>query len=68
MFLADVYRVSAYMAKKDGVTVTDDCMMCERLGFKIKLVECGRNNIKLTSPDDKKLAEAIMNSRKEIYI
>lgn len=64
VFLADVYRVSAYMAKKDGDVVTDDCMLCERLGFKIKLVECGRNNIKLTSPDDLALAEAIMNSRK----
>lgn len=63
VFSADVYRVCAYMAKKDGASVTDDCMLCERLGFKIKLVECGRNNIKLTSPDDLLLAEAIISAR-----
>lgn len=65
VFLADVYRVGAYMAKKDKAAVTDDCMLCERLGFSVKMVESGRNNIKLTSPDDLPLAEAIIASRKE---
>lgn len=64
VFSADVYRVASYMAKKDGATVTDDCMLCERLGFEVKLVECGRNNIKLTNPDDRLLAEAIIMQRK----
>lgn len=64
VFSADVYRVSAYMAKKDKASVTDDCMLCERLGFKVKLVECGRSNIKLTCPEDLLLAEAIIASRK----
>ncbi len=64
VFSADVYRVSAYMAKKDGASVTDDCMLCERLGFDVKLVECGRNNIKLTSHDDLLFAEAVLSLRK----
>lgn len=59
-FEADVYRVAAYMAMRDGAQVTDDCMLCERLGFKVMMVECGRNNIKLTSPDDLRLCEALL--------
>lgn len=65
VFLNDVYRVSAYMAKKDDAQVTDDCMLCERLGFEIKLVECGRENIKLTNPDDLMLCEAIISYREK---
>ena len=64
VFMCDIYRVSAYMAKQDSVAVTDDCMMCERLGFDIKLVECGRENLKLTSPEDLGLCEAILTYRK----
>ncbi|MBQ4066455.1 MAG: 2-C-methyl-D-erythritol 4-phosphate cytidylyltransferase [Clostridia bacterium] len=65
VFLNDVYRAAAYMAKKDGAVVTDDCMLCERLGFDIKLVECGRENIKLTGPDDLMLCEAIVSFREK---
>lgn len=63
VFLANMYRAAAYMAKKDGVSVTDDCMMAERLGFKIKLVECGSQNLKITYPEDIEIAEAILKSR-----
>lgn len=63
VFQANIYRAAAYMAKKDGVSVTDDCMMAERLGFKIKLVECGSQNLKITFPEDIEIAEAILKSR-----
>ena len=63
VFQNDVYRVSAYMAKRDEAAVTDDCMLCERLGFEVRLCECGRENIKLTNPDDLMLAEAIISYR-----
>lgn len=63
VFQNDVYRVSAYMAKRDEAAVTDDCMLCERLGFEVQLCECGRENIKLTNPDDLMLAEAIISYR-----
>ncbi|MCI8471509.1 MAG: 2-C-methyl-D-erythritol 4-phosphate cytidylyltransferase [Clostridiales bacterium] len=61
VFHCDVYRVAAYMAKKEKVTATDDSMLCERLGFSVKLVECGSDNIKLTHPQDLLRAEAILN-------
>lgn len=65
VFQNDVYRVAAYMAKRDEEVVTDDCMLCENLGFEIKLCECGRENIKLTNPDDLLLAEAIISYREK---
>ncbi len=61
VFHCDVYRVAAYMAKKEKVAATDDSMLCERLGFSVKLVDCGSDNIKLTHPQDLLRAEAILN-------
>lgn len=63
VFNTDLYRACAYSAKKNGLSVTDDCMLVEHYGFKIKLVDCGRNNLKITTKDDIILAEAILNSR-----
>ena len=65
VFETDLYRVSAYMAVRDGATATDDCMLAERLGFDVKLVECGSMNLKLTLPEDKDIFEAIIRSREQ---
>lgn len=65
VFLADMYRVAAYTADKEGFEATDDCMLCERLGFKIMPVDCGNENIKLTSHDDLYRAEEILRRRGE---
>ena len=62
-FLGNLYRAAAYMAKKDGATVTDDASMAERLGFEVALVDCGSQNLKITFPEDVILAEAIIKSR-----
>ena len=64
VFHCDVYRVAAYMAKKEKVVATDDSMLCERLGFRVKLVECGPENMKLTHPEDLQRANAILKMRK----
>lgn len=61
-----MYRAAIYMAKKDGAVVTDDCMMAERLGFKIRLVDIGRENIKITSPEDIYIAEGILRGREDV--
>lgn len=65
VFMADIYRAALYTAEKDGVRATDDSMLAERLGFKVKLVECGNENIKLTTPNDIYIAEAILRARQE---
>ena len=41
----------------------DDCAAVERLGVKVKLVDCGRENIKITYPVDAAIAEAILARR-----
>lgn len=63
IFKTDIYRASAYIAQKNGFEVTDDCMLAENIGFKIKLVDCGYANLKITTPDDFYLAEAILKIR-----
>lgn len=57
------YMVSAYKAKQDGYIATDDCMLAEYAGFKVKLVDTGSDNIKITVKDDIKRAEAILSIR-----
>ena len=45
-----------------------DCkdFVVENIDFKaIRLVECGRENIKLTTPDDLAFAKAILSARKD---
>ena len=65
IFMADMYRAATYMAEKDKVDATDDCALCERLGFKVKLVDCGKTNMKITYPEDIVIAEAILKYREE---
>ncbi len=66
VFMANMYRAAIYMAKKDGASVTDDCMMAERLGFKVSLVDIGGENIKITNPEDIYIAEGILKKREEM--
>lgn len=65
VFDIDVYKKCASAAEKDGVFVTDDCMMAERMGYKIKLCDCGQNNIKLTTREDLALAEFLLSQREK---
>lgn len=44
--------------------VTDDSMLVERLGYKIKMVLGSYENIKVTTPEDLILVEAILKKRK----
>ena len=67
VFQSDIYRACAYTALNESLSVTDDCMLVEHFGFKIKLVDCGRNNIKITTQDDIVLAEAILKARNNSY-
>lgn len=65
VFMANMYRAAVYMAEKENVRVTDDSMLVERIGFKVKMVECGSENLKITVPMDVKIAEAILRAREE---
>lgn len=65
IFMADMYRAASYMGEKDNIEATDDCALCERLGFKVKLVDVGKTNMKITYPEDIIIAEAILKYREE---
>ena len=64
-FKADVYRCASYMAVKDGFEGTDDVSLAEHLGFKVKLVDCGTENIKLTYPEDEERMKQILALRRQ---
>lgn len=63
VFKADIYRAASYTAEKAGFLGTDDCSLCERAGFGVKLIEGDRNNIKITYKDDIAVAETLLKLR-----
>ena len=65
VFKREIYEIALKKAEDDGLIVTDDNSLVENLVCNIKLVECGRNNIKITTPDDIPLALAILKAREE---
>ena len=64
VFYANLYRAAIYTVKEDDFSATDDAMLAERIGFKVKLVDIGRDNIKITYPCDIAIAEAILKERR----
>lgn len=47
--------------KQEKLLVTDDSMLVEKLGFKVKMLEGSYDNIKITTPEDLYIAESILN-------
>ena len=47
---------------RNGLPVTDDSELVERLGLAVKVVPGNTTNIKITTPEDLILAESIYNS------
>ena len=43
---------------------TDDAMLIEKMGIPVKMVMGANQNIKVTSPEDLKIAEAIIKGRR----
>lgn len=48
-------------AEADGFTARDDAELLERLGIPVRIVEGSFENIKITTPEDLRLAEYILN-------
>lgn len=46
-----------------GIESTDDCMLVENIGHKVKITEGSYENIKLTTPEDMLLGEMILKRR-----
>ena len=51
-------------AEADSIeTATDECSLVERLGVAIRIVEGSVRNIKITMPEDLKIAEALLDQK-----
>ncbi len=53
-------------AVADGAELTDDCAAVERIGMKVSLTVGSYENIKLTTPSDLAVAQAILERRGEL--
>jgi 2-C-methyl-D-erythritol 4-phosphate cytidylyltransferase len=62
-FPVDRLREAHGRATALGWTVTDDASLFERLGWPVRVLESSRSNIKLTTPIDLRLAEAVLAGR-----
>jgi len=62
-FNAHLLRQAYEQANKDDYLGTDDASLVERLGVSVKIVEGSYENIKVTTPEDLIIAEALMNSK-----
>ncbi len=64
IFDAQLLRAALQSAFEAGVTLTDDCSAVERLGKVVSLIPGLEENIKITTPLDMILAEAIWERKR----
>ncbi|MFN7740789.1 MAG: 2-C-methyl-D-erythritol 4-phosphate cytidylyltransferase [Cyanobacteriota bacterium] len=62
-FAVDRLRQAHAKAEAGGWTVTDDAALYERLGWPVQVLEAPPSNIKVTTPFDLTVAEAVLKSR-----
>ena len=63
VFQANILKAALQSALFSGETVTDDCGAVERLGKQVWLAAGDEGNIKITTPTDLAVAEAILRQR-----
>lgn len=59
-FRADAYKRAHEAAARDGVEATDDAALVERIGVPVHVVEGDPCNLKITTPHDVRVAEALL--------
>jgi 2-C-methyl-D-erythritol 4-phosphate cytidylyltransferase len=59
-FRAELIRNAHRKARKENFTGTDDCMLVERLGYPVYIIEGNDMNIKITTPTDLMIAGAML--------
>lgn len=65
VFQADILKAALQALRNSGDTATDDCAAVERLGKEVYLTDGNPENIKITTPVDLAVAEAILRRRGE---
>ncbi|MDO4974501.1 MAG: 2-C-methyl-D-erythritol 4-phosphate cytidylyltransferase [Eubacteriales bacterium] len=66
VFRADLIKGALTEAMKRGLPITDDCSAMELMGVKTHTVEGDEDNIKLTTPRDMVVAEAILRENRGV--
>lgn len=64
VFRTEIIKAALTNAVKNAPQVTDDCSAAEAIGAKITLTQGSEENLKITTPLDLELAEAILRRRK----
>ena len=64
IFAVDLLRRAYEAVKQNDLVITDEVSAVERLGHKVLLVPNEQINLKITFPDDLKLAEMILTGRR----
>ena len=64
-FDRDLIQAALLKARKDNISLTDDCMAVEQLGMKVHLTTGSNQNIKITTPSDLWIADGILQGRKK---
>ena len=65
VFQTDLLKAALQSALESGAEITDDCSAVERLGKTVYLTEGDEANLKITTPTDLILAEALLRAREE---
>jgi 2-C-methyl-D-erythritol 4-phosphate cytidylyltransferase len=65
VFEASLIRAALHQALEEGAALTDDCSAVERLGMTVCLTAGSDRNIKLTTPTDLLLGEALARQERE---
>lgn len=63
VFQASILQEAHRRAERSGVDVTDDAELVEQLGYPVKVVPGRWDNIKVTTPEDLLMGEAILAAR-----
>ena len=61
VFRRDLLIEAHQHARQEGIQLTDDAALVEQLGLKVKCVMGSYSNLKITTPEDLIVAEALMN-------
>ena len=63
VFKYDIITKAYEDAYNENYYGTDDAMLVERIGYKVKMVEGSYDNIKITTPEDLKFGEQILKNK-----
>ena len=63
VFRRELLQRAFAAAMEEGFTGTDDAVLVERIGVAVKIVSGSADNIKITTPEDLRFAEAFLQGR-----